>query len=226
VLANENIKAAAHALLTFGLILTIRTVLRRASETVFESFLPGFLPMLERAVDAQPRISDEELAFLEAVKPGMSDRFLLQRAKNIQATIEPQKFFFFLGLLLANPEWDDLVFDADNDLFTHNLHLLPIALEKILTIAGELFTQANADSMSGALAMYFTAVGAVAEIKREKTPATFAPFVVLIDHFASMSKKIDYEHMKHAFPFTIIRSCYSDVAEADTRKTTVRMHRF
>jgi hypothetical protein len=147
--------------------------------------LPRFFSLVDSTISANHKLSNEALSFLEAVKPGVTDKFLLERLKNIQAIIELPVFFFFLGLLLGNSEWDDLVFDAENDIFTHNLHLIPITL-------------------GNAIAIYFITVGSVANFKRHKKRETFAPFVIPIDHFPSMSKKISYGHMKHAFPFTLI----------------------
>jgi hypothetical protein len=212
ILSNDIVKTAADVIVKFGLILTLRTILQRASENTFESILPGFFSLIESTISANHKLSDEALSFLEAVKPGVTDTFLIQRLKNIQAIIEPQSFFFFLGLLLGNPEWDDLVFDVENDTFTHNLHLIPIALEKIITLAPQFFIKSDESALRNALVIYFSTVGAVADLKREKNREMFAPFVILIDHFPSISKKINYGHMKHAFPVTLIRSCYNELA--------------
>jgi hypothetical protein len=213
----DHFRNAADALLTFGLVLTIRALLQRASETVLDSMLPGFLALVECAIDSN-KMTLEALGFVEAIRPGADNSFLRQRIRGVgQPAVDARRFFFFLGLLLGNPKWDDLTFDMENDVFKHNLQLLPVAIEKIIGLADDLFKGADAAMIDDALAIFFAAVGAVAEVKKEKSRAMFLPFVILIDHFPAIAKEIDYAHMKHAFPATVIRACYSELADSVKR---------
>jgi hypothetical protein len=142
----------------------------------------------------------------------MDDLYLLDRAKTTGKLDDPGKFFFYLGLLLGNPEWDALKFNLEGDYFTHNLQLIPTAFETMIFLSSQLFDCGD-DQINAQISKFFTGAEAVAHLKKEGRGDLYAPFVVLMDHFPSLSKRILYGHMKEAFPFTLIRACYNQLAD-------------
>jgi hypothetical protein len=142
-----------------------------------------------------------------------------QRRRTIRATIDVPRFFFFIGLLFGNPDWDDVVFDAENDRFTYNLHLIPLALEHIISLISDISPQFDESSLRNACVTFFSTVGAIAGQKREKKRDLFAPFVILVDHCASMSKAAGFGYIEHAFPFAVIRACYGDLADRESQES-------
>ena len=209
----EQIKAAADALLTLGLTLTLRGMLLKANEEVLDSTIPGLTKIVASVSEGKKDLNEESSAFLEALRPGHRDYYLLQRVKNLKTSADPQKFFFFLGLLFSNADWQSLRFDSETDSFYPSLQVIPTAVEKVMDLGCEIFTQADATVINEAVASFFLGASYVAESYRQRNGPLYLSLVVLMDHFPAIASKIHYGHMKESFPFTVIRACYNEIAD-------------
>ncbi|OHT01751.1 hypothetical protein TRFO_31315 [Tritrichomonas foetus] len=211
----ELIKSAASALLSFGLILALRDMLNSAVVEITESALPGFQDLVQSAVThINRKLSDPECAFLEATAPGITNKFFVTHAESIiKNQIEPSPFFYFLGVLMSNPEWEKLSFDIEKDLFTPNLQLIALSLERIIDLSPIIFAGSTDVKIQHSILLYFSAVSSICEGMKSKSSQCYQAFIVLMDHFPSLTSNILYGHMEEAFPYSIIRGCYNELAQ-------------
>lgn len=214
-LQGDGFRTAGDALLKLGLTLTLRGMLLEVNQDVIDGTIPGLMNIVSHVSEGKKGsgASEDSAAFLEAIQPGLNDRYLIQRAKKIKSTADPQKFFFFLGLLFGNSDWNSLRFDSESDSFFPSLQVIPPAIEKIVALGPELFPTSDEATMNEALSSFFLGTFYVAETHRLRNRPLYLSLVVLMDHFPAIASKIHYGHMKDSFPFTVVRACYNELAD-------------
>ncbi|OHT09835.1 hypothetical protein TRFO_21117 [Tritrichomonas foetus] len=210
---NDDYRKAADYLLNLGLSLVLRDILTDAITSNNENVVPGLTNVILAAQNrCGDKMKNEEYVFLEAICPSHSNHYLQEGLKGTCSTnVNPIQFFFFLGLLLANDKWE-FKFDPMNDTFSHNLHLIPYVIDKIIHLSAILFPGSEQKQIDDGIKVFFKAAGAIAkEKKKGATKQHYSSFVIFIDHFPQASKSFSYDVIGNDFPYSVIRSSYKDI---------------
>ncbi|KAH0795522.1 hypothetical protein GPJ56_000401 [Histomonas meleagridis] len=210
----DQIREASESLLVMGLLVEVRKILSDALEIAYTDAFPGFYDSFISAFQRMfKKCGEDDFTFIEAVEPSLSNYFLEKRVKTVlKNVVNPIPFSFYLGMLLANDKWDDLRFEPEDDLFTHNLQLIPGAVEMIYELAPILFTKTDTNAIDDAIKFFFTIASGVATEKRKINQKLYDSFVIFIDHFPALTNLFHYGIIEHAFPYSTTRACYVDIA--------------
>lgn len=221
----DHMKECSELLLSIGLVKVMRIMLGKATSQVLDEVVPSLNTIVDtaKAKTNDSKLKNEIAAFLESINPGGTDDFLVERARLANKNqVDTPKFFFFLGLLFANHDWDDAKFNSENDQFAHNLQLLPRAIDGLVAVIKGM---AEESVLVKSVALFFQVLATIAAMKREKNRLEYANFIILIHHILDSAESIHYGNMKNAFFFAEIRSCYNEVVDEDLAKNANTLER-
>lgn len=216
-ISSPTIRKAGKALVQLGLILQLRNILGEAIQYATNDIFPGFHDIVTTAMRrCASKSTTNDKTFTEAILPGYLPTFLAERLeKESLGGLNFTEVMFFLGLIFTNDEWNDLMFAPENDLFTHNLHVLPSAVEAIADL-NPLYS--NVDNPTAGVKLFFQVLGAIADDKKKYNFTKYCSFVILVDHFPVFARSIPYGLIEPSFPYLIISSCYSFISESTGQK--------
>ena len=213
ILERSDIKEASRTLMSIGVATVLYNMVKNAARAMTSALLPGFVDTTQAAMfRLYPNITPNDAIVAEAIGVTTMNIFLNEQVKkSLNSGVDVIPFFFFLALLFANTDWDFVSFHEDNDSFTNNIQLLPIAINTILESKNTIFNNPKQEDLESAESIFFTTLSTIAEIKKERDTESYESFVILIDHFPYFVTGLEYGILEHAFPFTIIRSAYNKI---------------
>lgn len=222
----DHMKECSELLLSIGLVKVMRIMLGKATSQVLDEVVPSLNTIIYTAkekISPDSQYKNDIAAFLESINPGGTDDFLVERARLANKNqVDAPKFFFFLGLLFANHDWDNAKFDGENDQFAHNLQLIPKAIDGLVAVVRGI---AEEKVLVHALSLFFQVLATIASMKREKSRLEYANFIILVHHIIDSAQSIQYGYMQNAFFFAEIRSCYNEVVDEDFTKNANNLER-
>jgi len=213
VFDNKDFLNASRTLMNIGTSTVLYGMIKSSVKSLTSALLPGFVDTTQAAISRSfPQISPTDAVVAEAIGVTPINYFLKEMVKSSsKSPVNMELFFFYLALLFVNTDSFFLSFHEDNDSFTNNLHLLPVAIGTLLELKDILFNNPSRKDLESALELFFAVLAALSEIKKEKDAESYEPFVILMDHFPYFINGLEYGIIEHAFPFTIIRSAYNKI---------------
>ena len=213
---NQQILQASNEIIKLGSILIIRQLLRSTMSELTDLSIPGLTQLMTSAIKRTPdRIGQKEVIVIEALSfHSYKTLEILLSEKTIHQTSDPIQFFFFLGLLLINPKWNDTRFSPDNELLTHNLHVIPTAVDAFIHLLRFFCTSNDSKIIGTGMQFYFTVFQRIISLKMknpEITQDTINALIILADLFPKNIKGLEYGRISSNFPYSVIIEAYREI---------------
>ena len=136
------------------------------------------------------------------------------------------QFFFFLAILFIYPKWDDAIFIQDHEIITHNLHVIPTAIDAFLALFSSFCQSADPKIIASGVLFYFSVLQRIVNIKKQKEELKLKSaisFIILADLFPKYVKSIEYGRISQSFPNSIVSEAYREI-ELHGIKVPIEVH--
>jgi len=221
-----EIGMAAEETVRLGAMLALRDMLRSAMHEAVKQSAPGMINLIRPAyIRAIEHLSEKEDLMMEMISAEPTFFFIKMALESmgIEKTSDSIQFFFFLALLLIYPKWEDAVFVQDHEIITHNLHLIPVAIDAFINVLSS-FCQAHDEKIvASGMQFYFTVLQHIVQIKRQNDDLLLksaSSFVVLADLFPKYLRTLEYGRISHSFPNSVVSEAYR-IIESSGQKITI-----
>lgn len=215
---GTNAQAASSSLLMLGASVLMKKILSESIKDVVEESFPGLydvtISAFQRCIQNRVKLTKKDKEFLESLSPFKYNYSLSEKCMRIAASkkLNPSQFFFFLALIFTNDKWKDMEYDSKRDVFSYNLHVLPHALEMIISMNELFFPQSDDKQIEEAIKLFFLTLFTISREKmKTQSQKQYLSFVALIDHFQSVTKSIHLNIDDRTFPSFLTRYCYNDL---------------
>ena len=222
-----EIQKASREMIRLGVALRIRELIRGAIHDLVKDTLPGMADLIQSATlrDKGENIGERQDFVLEMVSGRKSFHFIrlaIEKLLGDKKTSNSQQFYFFLATLLMNPDFDSVEFIPDSEAFTHNLHLMPVALDAFLELNASFITNSDSKIVQASLQTYFdtlqlliewTAHAAETMKKKELAPPpVFGTILcILADIYPKHVQRLEYGTVADVFPYSVILDAYREI---------------
>ncbi|OHT02635.1 hypothetical protein TRFO_07062 [Tritrichomonas foetus] len=225
---NENaIVVASNEMIHLGVILMTRRLLRETMSESAKISIPGLMPILTAAFIRNPELLSQKEELIDEVISGRNSFKLIEVAlstKEIQQTSDPIQFFFFLAVIMINPQFDDIKYSPDNEVLTYNLHLIPTAVDAFINLLKCFCTSNDTKIISTGMQFYFSVLQRIVQKKRtdlanqsskssssKLSSSSINALIILADLFPKYVKCIEYGRIGINFPYSVITEAYREV---------------
>jgi hypothetical protein len=221
---DAMIQQAGDDLVRLGVVLGIRLLLREAMTTVTESAIPGLVALIRSAQFRTQERGQKEDLIEEMLLGNRAYRFLdfgLQTRPPKQ-TSDTVLLFFYFGILLLHPAWDNCTFHPDHESIDKNLHVIPIALDCYLSLLRHFCSAVDQRVISTALQFHFGVLHRIVQVRRRDSKFSrqgVNSFIILADLYPKYLTSIEYGRIGTAFPRSIIQEAYREVESLKIAKS-------
>lgn len=210
-----EIKKAGEEMIKLGAALRLRAFIRKALHDVISKSAPGLIELINCSFikDKGEHISEKQDFLAEMVSGLPSFHFIIiaVNKSGILKTSDCQLFYFFLALLLLNPDWNNIKFIQDLEGFTFNLHLLPTALDAFLATNNSFVMSSDTKKVDEGLATFFDALSHVINYKKSAQGTSkllSETLVILADIFPKYISRLQYGTVAKSFPTNVVSDAY------------------
>jgi len=223
---SPELGMAAEEIVRLGAMLVLRDMLRTSMHEAVKQSAPGMIDLIRPAyMRTIERLSEKEDLMMEMISAEPTFFFIKMAldTMGIEKTSDSIQFFFFLALLLIYPKWEDAVFVQDHEIITHNLHLIPVAIDAFINVLSS-FCQAHDEKIvASGMQFYFTVLQHIVQKKRtneELLLKSASSFVILADLFPKYLRTLEYGRISHSFPNSVVSEAYR-IIESSGQKMTI-----
>ena len=214
---GRQFASSINELITLGVVMQLRTLLREAMSQSVGAALPGFREcvhgakarnkLLNSPIEAllvEVATTDEDYTFLEEIISNSSDK--------PRAMTDLNEFMFFIALLMNNSHWDDVRYLPDYDAFTENLHLIPVAVKVFIRELSLVFEPGTATQLHliEAYKVFFAALSAIVTHRKSRHLDSSAKAITILADMFPRVVNFEYGRIEESFPLRFINFAYSE----------------
>lgn len=213
---TPEIKQCAADFVRLGSCLRLRSLIRQAAADTLSNSIPGLYKILASAISREKNNQwGEKQDFLIEMASPLSTfhfiKFAIEKTSNLIKTTNASQFFFFLALLLLNPDWQNIDFYYDSESFSGNLHNIPDAFDAFLSIIECFVQDADDKKVDASLDTFFDTFAHVIQWKRKYSESgefLEDSLIILADIFPKFVRKLQYGTIAESFPINVVLDAY------------------
>ena len=207
-LAKESsMSDATEAFLCMAVALALRTLVRRAAQSVVNETIPG----LSQLISTTSKLDSPGAMILnEILTSNKSSFFVVERLKNKLRTKFPgsaEHYFGFLAGLFNNATLHASIFDSDKDALLNNYHILPLAWEVMVDAIPAMFDKITRADIDKGIDHFFSGLSQIYRSTYD-SDAKQCPLLIIINGFVKLIPEMEFGRLERLFPFALISSGY------------------
>jgi hypothetical protein len=213
-LQDSRLIEASKTFLSVAVALTLRLLVRRASENVVNETVPG---LAELILSQSGTTTPATRVVKEVFGSVRSSFFIIEQLRKTvtqRFTQALPHYFFFVAGLFGNPNWKNAAFYVKQDALENNLHILPYAWEILCDVVLAFFDKNSEADIREGLDAFFGSLSHVINVNDAGNNKPVKPYLILVDKFTKLIPELEYGYVEKYFPYASVALGYPQTVES------------